>query len=74
MIDTVELRYTVQRLEDNMVYVEYFPTNLGVENIAFHGQTLPIRGTIKQTVEDYLPIARQELVNALNSVYGGQYE
>ncbi len=72
-MEVLEIKTKVQRI-GNVVYVEYHPANLGIENVCYHGQDLPIVGTIAETVEAYMPIARQAILEVINEAFEGGYE
>jgi hypothetical protein len=73
MSELLDVKYMVRRLDNNTIYCEFYPTNLGIENAVMHGNTLPIEGTITDTIVSYLPIARAEMLAALNERFPGEY-
>lgn len=46
----------------SIVHVDYYPTNFGLENTIMHGAELNFENsTILQAIEDYLPVATEEI-------------
>ncbi len=75
MKETLEIAATVVRREaNNTVYVEYHIQNLGIEQVAYLANTLPIVGSIAATVAADQPKARAEILKAVEQHFPGQYE
>ena len=55
------------------VYAEWRIKNDGIEHVAYHGMSLPIAGSIAETVAAYEPTARGELFNAVEAQFPGEY-
>ncbi len=72
-MELLEISYKVQRTE-NTIYVEFYPVNPELQGIVFHGQDLPIISTVKAAIDDYMPLARQEILNTVNAIFGGSYQ
>lgn len=63
-----------QRTPDGMVYVEYHIANPEIAHIAYHGETLAIVGSVQDTIDDFMPQARQALLNAVDGFFPDAYE
>lgn len=62
-----------RREENNLVYAEYEPENIELKDVTFHGMTLPINGTVEETISAYQPIATAEMFKQVNRIFPGAY-
>jgi len=74
-MEQLALETKIMRCEGTEYYVEYFPTNPGVEGIARHCVTftLGVGETIAEKVAAYAPLARDGVLKALNEQWPGGY-
>lgn len=56
------------------VYCEWHPANEGLVDIVYHANTLPVQGTVSETLDTYEPTARAAILEHLENTFPGMYE
>lgn len=74
MAETLDIKATIVRREGKAdVYVEWHVLNLGIEDQAHYGQTLPIDGSVTETIAAHESVARKEIATAIEALFPGEY-
>lgn len=68
--EELQLRYEVKRNPDVGFHVTFYPTNLGIEQEVHHG----IDVSNLSDIAEYLPIAREQMLLALEQSFPGAYK
>lgn len=56
------------------VYCEWHPANEGLVDIVYHANTLPLQGSVSETLDAYEPTARAAIVECLSGAFPGMYD
>ncbi len=62
-----------ERLDGNLLYVEFAPSNAELKDICYHGMTYPIAGAIADIVSAAEIVAAHEMFIQVNKRFPGAY-
>lgn len=54
--------------------MEFEPENMELKDVCYHGMTLPIQGSVKETIAAYAPTAEAEIFKQIELKYPGRYQ
>lgn len=74
-MEQLTTRYEVSRGDGNNYHVDYFITNLGIEDVCFYGTDFNVQQgqTILQLINNYEPTARAQMFIQIDLVYPNSY-
>lgn len=61
------------RQPDNTIYMEFIPSNAELADQVLHGMTLPISGSVAETIASYEAAAAREMFAIISRTFPGAY-
>lgn len=73
-MEKLEIITSVGVTENGIFHVDFYPTNIILRNQVSHGADLELVGTQLDSILDYMPTAKGQILIAVEQTHPGQFE